>query len=137
MPLRRGVSVTGLKELRRKLNQLPDMVFKKAIAPALEKESARILGVAVDNVSVGETGQLQRNVQVLKTKLLRRGGEPVDIESGFVFLQIYAAQHHEGMPANGTEFWPGGGQRKYAENAIKANMDSYLRALGKAVDKVL
>ena len=136
MALRRGVSVTGLKELRRKLDSLPDMVFKKAIAPVMKKEAARILGVAVDNVSV-QSGELQRNVQVLKTKLRRRGGEPVDIESGFVFLQIYAAQHHEGMPANGTEFWPGGGQRKYAENAIKANMDSYLRALGKAVDSVL
>ncbi len=136
MALRRGVSVTGLKELRQKLNSIPDMVFKRAIAPTLNKEAARILGVAVDNVSV-ESGELQRNVQVLRTKLRRRGGEPVDIESGFVFLQIYAAQHHEGMPANGTEFWPGGGERKYAENAIKANMDSYLRALAKAVDRVL
>lgn len=136
MALRRGVSVTGLKELRRKLDRLPDMVFKKAIAPVMNKEAARILGVAVDNVSV-QSGELQRNVAVLKTKLRRRGGEPVDIESGFVFLQIYAAQHHEGMPANGTQFWPGGGERKYAENAIKANMDSYIRTLAKAVDSVL
>ena len=136
MALRRGVSVTGLKELRRKLNSIPDMVFKKAIAPVMNREAARILGVAVDNVSV-QSGELQRNVQVLRTKLRRRGGEPVDIESGFVFLQIYAAQHHEGMPANGTEFWPGGGQRKYAENAIKDNMDRYVRTLANAIRSVL
>lgn len=136
MALRRGVSVTGLKELRQKLNSIPDMVFKKAIAPTMNKEAARILGIAVENVSV-QSGQLQRNVAVLRTKLRRRAGEPVDIESGFVFRQLYAAQHHEGMPANGTEFWPGGGQRKYAENAIKDNMDSYLRALANAIRSVL
>lgn len=132
MALVRGVSVTGLKELRKKLESLPDRVIKGKVLPALKKESARILGVAVDRVSV-QSGQLQRNVQVLAPKIKRRGGEPIDIQGGFVFLQIYAAQHHEGMPANGTQFWPGGGQRKYAESAIKENMDAYLRALGNAV----
>lgn len=136
MALRRGVSVKGDKELRRNLRKLGRDVFKKHIAPALKKESARILGVAIDRVSV-ESGELQRNVIVLEPKLKMRGGEPVDVESGFVFRQIYAAQHHEGMPANGTQFWPGGGERKYAESAIKENMNSYLRTLGKAVDNAL
>ncbi len=132
MPLRRGVSVKGDKELRRNLRNLGRRVFRKKIAPAIEKEAARILGVAVQRTSV-DTGELQRNVQVLKAKLRMRGGEPVDVESGFVFLQIYAAQHHEGLPANGGEVWPGGGRRKYAELAIRGNMNLYLAVLGKAV----
>ncbi len=136
MPLRKGVTVTGLKELQRNLKRLGPRIFKKTIAPVLNKEAARILGIAVDRVSV-DSGELQRNVQVIRAKLKMRGGIPVDITSGFVFLQIYAAQHHEGIPANGTEFWPGGGQRKYAESAIKENIRAYLNALKRAVNGAL
>ncbi len=132
----RAISVTGFKELQKVLRKLGPKIANR-IKPDIRKESARILGIAADRVSVGITGQLRRNIGIMPVTIRWVGRNPVSIDGGFFFLQSYAVFHHEGVPANGGNTWPNGGQRKYAETAMQENIKQFWRVVGKSVGRAL
>ncbi len=132
------IQARGLKRLQRTISNMGETLARQRLIPAITKEALRQLAISQGRVSVGESGQLRKNVQILETDVLfvRRSvfGKPIptEIQGGFAFLQEYAAAHHEGKPASGTK-WPNGGIPKYAELTLKENKSRYLRALGRAL----
>ena len=132
MSLKVEWDISGIGEITRRLRGLRKDLIRRELKPEIDSESARILGIAQDRVSV-QTGQLRRNVEVIPARV--RPGR--DIEGGFAFKQKYASRHHEGMPARGGQVWPGGGRRKFAESAITENIGRFLRALGAAARRRL
>ena len=116
------LEVEGLAELQRNIRKLGEKALKE-VEKEIERESGRMLAVAVERAPKGETGQLHRNVQIIPAKVT-----PEEIRAGFVFLQNYAHIQHERL-----DFTHRAGQAKYAESAIKDEGRTFVDALGRAV----
>ncbi len=135
----RNVELIGIERLQRSLERKSLELVERTAIPVLKSEATRIMTIAANDVSVGVTGQLRKNIRVLpskvtgRTRLFSGRTMPTDIETGFIFKQTYAVFHHEGFPKSGGDTWPNGGKRKYAENAIRNNLSRFHLAVGRAI----
>lgn len=126
------VTIKGLDELGRNLGRLGPQMAKRVLKPSLQRFAGSVLSDAKDLAPI-DTSQLRRNTRILDPQIEFIGGQPSEINTGFVFLQKYAAAQHENL------FFrhPGGGQAKFAEVALQKRRTDFQSAVGRAVRSLL
>lgn len=86
------VKITGLREVQRKLNALPDKVQKKVVRAALRRATVILQKAVKADAPVGDTGQLRKAVKI--TTSFRKGVISAKVTIGkknFVGDTYYAA----------------------------------------------